>query len=312
MAFSFPVFYELPYSHLIYVGVIGLCVGSFLNVMIARIPKDMSLWTPNSHCPQCQRSLRWCDNIPFLSYVTLKGQCRYCRGRISPRYPLVEIVTSLLSMLIAFHFGVSAEMASALLLTWGLIALAFIDLEHLLLPDAITLPLLWLGLLLSVFHLFTTPENAIIGAITGYLSLWSVYWIFKIVTHKEGMGYGDFKLLAVLGAWLGWQALPFIVLFSSTIAVVVGLSLIILKKQDRNTPIPFGPFLALAGVCALLFGDKTQLFLFIFLDNGIRDSGLGIEDSEYRIKDIGYDHRPNRRHREWKNHRCPDISQFTS
>lgn len=247
-------------SHLFYIGVIGLCVGSFLNVVIARIPNHLSLWIPRSHCLYCKRALRWQDNIPILSYLTLRGQCHYCQTEISLRYPVVEIVTCILSILVGLRFGISSQTAVGLLLTWALIALTFIDLEHLLLPDVITLPLLCLGLFLSLFNVFESSVNAVLGAFLGYFSLWTLYWIFKIITHKEGMGYGDFKLLAMLGAWFGWQMLPFLLLFSSITASLFGGTLILLKKQEKDTPIPFGPFLAIGGWLVLLFGDKIFVF----------------------------------------------------
>lgn len=256
--------YSFPYSYLLYIGMIGLCVGSFLNVVIVRIPKGLSLWFPASHCPQCKHPLRWRDNIPVFSYISLKGHCYSCQQMIPFRYPLVEIVTCVLSLLVGWRFGVSYEMAFALLLTWSLIALTFIDIELLVLPDSITIPMIGIGLILSGVSVFQSVSlvSSILGVLGGYLSLWFIYWGFKKVTGKEGMGFGDFKLLAMLGAWLGWQLLPFVLLFSSFTAAVFGIILILLKRQDRNTAIPFGPFLAAGGFLALLFGNVINLWYF--------------------------------------------------
>ncbi len=270
------------------VGVIGLLVGSFLNVVIYRLPIMMqrdwhqqcteylqldasradteeavfNLSVPLSRCPHCKTAIKAYQNIPVISYLVLKGQCAACKAPISARYPLIEAFTATLSVIVAWHFGYTPAAGFALALTWALIALSFIDLDHSLLPDSINLPLLWLGLLLSVFDVFTETHASIIGAIAGYLVLWSVFWLFKLATGKEGMGYGDFKLLAVFGAWLGWQYLPLIILFSSLVGAVVGIMLIILVKHNRQTPIPFGPYLAAAGWIALLWGkDINQLYL---------------------------------------------------
>lgn len=247
---------------IIYIGILGLCVGSFLNVVIVRVPKEMSLWMPGSHCHHCKHPLRWRDNIPLLSYFVLKGQCHDCQRPISLRYPIVEIITCLLSMSVSLRLGFSLETLFGLLFTWALITLTFIDLEHLLLPNSITLPMLFLGLFLNLFHIFTSSNSAIWGAILGYFILWLVYWMYKIVTRKEGMGCGDFKLLAMLGAWFGWQMLPFLLLFSSITATLFGATLMFLKKFDKNTPIPFGPFLALGGWFTLLFGEIIQYWYF--------------------------------------------------
>jgi leader peptidase (prepilin peptidase) / N-methyltransferase len=262
------------------VFVLGLLVGSFLNVVIHRLPRMLeaewrsqcqellgagapaeparrvSLLWPPSHCPQCERPIRPWENVPVVSYLLLKGRCRGCSAPISGRYPAVELATALLSAIVAWHFGWGWESAFALVLTWSLIALSVIDFDHQILPDNITLPLVWLGLLLSLGGLFTTPQASIIGAAAGYLSLWLVFHAFKLLTGKEGMGYGDFKLLAVFGAWLGWQALPVVILLSSLVGAVVGISLIVLRGRDRNIPIPFGPYLAAAGWLALLWREE--------------------------------------------------------
>lgn len=267
-------------------GVLGLCVGSFLNVVIHRLPKMMeqewqaqcaelqgqpatepperlTLAQPRSRCPNCGHRIGVLENIPLLSYLLiLRGKCSACGIRISPRYPIIEAATGLLSAWTAWHFGPTLLTAGALLLLWALIALSAIDLDTQLLPDAITLPLLWLGLLFNLWGVFTSLESAVIGAMAGYLALWSVFWLFKLATGKEGMGYGDFKLLAALGAWLGWQMLPAIILLSSVVGAVVGIALIALARHGRNIPIPFGPYLAAAGVIALFWGASlTQGYL---------------------------------------------------
>ncbi len=273
-------------SYLAIVGLLGLIIGSFLNVVIARLPRMLhaswaaqcqeyiqqkptnettapyNLMFPRSHCPHCQHTISAIENIPVLSFLCLKGRCRHCKAPISWRYPLIEILTALLSMSVAYQFGISWQTLAALLLTWSLMVLTLIDLQEQLLPDDITFPMLWLGLIVNSQGLFTTLQSALFGAIIGYLFLWSVYWLFKLSTGKEGMGYGDFKLLAMLGAWLGWQAIPVIVLLSSVVGVIVGLSLIGLKRLSREQPIPFGPYLAMAGWLSLMWGDKlTQFYL---------------------------------------------------
>ena len=267
-------------------SLLGLIVGSFLNVVIYRLPRMMmrswrlqchelqgtapddedlkpfNLNTPRSRCPGCNHAISAWENIPVISYLLLRGRCKECGQSNSIRYPLIEALTALLSALVAWHFGFSWQTAAALLLTWALIPLVFIDLEHQLLPDDITLPLLWLGLGLSLFGIFTDPGSAIIGAMAGYLSLWSVYILFKLATGKEGMGYGDFKLLALFGAWLGWQAIPLIIILSSLVGSIVGITLIILRRHQREIPIPFGPYLAAAGWIALMWGDSiTNAYL---------------------------------------------------
>ena len=263
---------------------LGLLVGSFLNVVIYRLPVMMqrewenqcaelsnqpaspqtvfNLSTPRSRCPHCQHAITAVENIPIISYLFLGGKCRGCGTAISARYPVVEAITGILSLLVAWHFGFSWACLGALLLTWSLIALTFIDLDHQLLPDKITLPLVWLGILFNLFGQFTDLTSSVIGAIAGYLVLWSIYHLFRLITGKEGMGYGDFKLLAALGAWMGWQSLPMIVLLSSLVGAVVGISLVLIKNHQRDTPIPFGPYLAAAGWIALIWGDSlNRLYL---------------------------------------------------
>ncbi len=265
-------------------GVIGLLVGSFLNVVIHRLPKMMerdwrcqcaelrgeeipdneplSLAKPRSRCPQCGHPITALENIPVISWIALRGRCSACKTPISPRYPIVEALTGLLSAYAAAHFGYGWAAVGGIVMIWCLIALTFIDFDTQLLPDSITLPLLWTGLLFNLFGTFTDLQSAVIGAIGGYLSLWSVYWGFKLTTGKEGMGYGDFKLLAAIGAWLGWQILPLTILLSSLVGAVVGICLIILAKRGRNVPIPFGPYLAAAGLLALFWGKElTQTYL---------------------------------------------------
>jgi len=268
----------------IFCGVLGLLVGSFLNVVVHRLPKMMdndwrnqcaelhgqetpdsetlSLSSPRSRCPECGHPITALENIPVISWLALRGKCSACRTPISPRYPIVEALTSVLSALAAVHFGFGWPAAGALLLIWGLVALTFIDYDTQLLPDSITLPLLWLGLLFNLFGTYTDLQSAVIGAMAGYLSLWSVYWGFKLITGKEGMGYGDFKLLAALGAWLGWQILPLTILLSSLVGALLGIALIVLAKRGRNVPIPFGPYLATAGLIAFFWGKElTQTYL---------------------------------------------------
>ena len=260
---------------------LGLLVGSFLNVVIYRLPLIMeSRWRrdccellevepesaeapfnlaiPNSHCPHCKTAIKPWHNIPVLSYVALGGKCSNCAVRISPRYPLLELVTGLMTLALAWHFDVSLALLGALAFTWSLIALTMIDMDHQLLPDDITLPLLWLGLLFNLSATYVSLPDAVIGAMMGYLSLWSLYWIFKLITGKEGMGYGDFKLLAALGAWMGWQALPMIILLSSVVGAVCGIALMVIKRRGKDIPIPFGPYLAMAGWLVLLWGDTLM------------------------------------------------------
>jgi leader peptidase (prepilin peptidase)/N-methyltransferase len=262
----------------------SLLVGSFLNVVIHRLPKMMevewqaqcaelrgetlpeaapyNLAVPRSACPQCGHQITALENIPLLSWLWLRGRCSSCRTPISARYPLVELLTALLSAAAAWKWGVSVPTVGALLLIWTLITLAFIDLDTTLLPDNLTLPLLWLGLLFNLGGHFASLPDAVIGAMVGYLVLWSVYWLFKLVTGKEGMGFGDFKLLAAIGAWLGWQMLPVTLLLSSVVGAAIGIAMIVLVKHDRRVPIPFGPYLAGGGLVALFFGaDLMQAYL---------------------------------------------------
>ena len=261
-----------------FAGMLGLVVGSFLNVVILRLPERMAAgWRQEarevlelepdpaplppgivrepSHCPQCKHPLSVRDNIPLLSWLLLGGRCRYCRAKISIQYPLVELVSGVLSAVIMWKFGPSWAALAGLVLTWTLIALSGIDLRTQLLPDQLTLPLLWLGLLLALLPMFVSAPSAIIGAAIGYLSLWSVYWLFKLLTGKEGMGYGDFKLLAAMGAWMGPVSLLPVILLSSLIGALVGGSLIALRKHDRQLPMPFGPFIAAAGWLWFVAGE---------------------------------------------------------
>ncbi|HKQ25334.1 MAG TPA: A24 family peptidase [Burkholderiales bacterium] len=277
---------------------VGLVVGSFLNVVVHRLPKMLerewdaqavelleqkgfadaaaklsspgpamryNLVTPSSTCPHCGHRIRAWENIPILSYLFLRARCSACRAPISIRYPIVEALSGILSGYIGWRYGLTLATVGALFLTWSLIALTVIDIDTQLLPDDITLPLIWLGLLINLDGTFVPLRAAIIGAVAGYLSLWTVYWLFKLATGKEGMGYGDFKLLAVIGAWLGWKMLPAVILLSSLVGAVVGISLIAFARHGRNTPIPFGPYIAAAGLIALFWGDtinRTYLQLF--------------------------------------------------
>lgn len=268
-------------------AVLGLLVGSFLNVLVHRLPLMMErrwqdearealalpaqssdgrfdLFLPPSHCPACRQRIRPWENIPLLSYAWLRGRCSGCKIRISPRYPLVELASAGLALFAAWHFGVGASALAFMLLGWGLLSLSLIDIDHHLLPDALVLPLLWLGLIVNAFGLFVTLDQALWGAVAGYLSLWSVYWLFRLITGKEGMGYGDFKLLAMLGAWGGWQILPFILLFASLFGAVLGLILLKASGKQASTPIPFGPYLALAGWIALLWGGQIPTSFLSF------------------------------------------------
>src|SRR3990172_1765679 len=272
------------YVFLLFVSLLGLIVGSFLNVVIHRLPimlertwrrqcdelagkspavdESYNLLVPRSQCPACGHAISAGENIPLISFALLQGKCRGCGKRISWRYPAVELATGLLSAGIAWHFGFGLATAGALMLTWTLIALSVIDYDHQLLPDNITLPLMWLGLLFNLSGVYVSIGSAVIGAMAGYLSLWTVYQLFKLVTGREGMGFGDFKLLAAFGAWLGWQQLPLIILLSSFVGAIVGLGGILLLGRGRSVPIPFGPFLCLAGWVALLWGDAiTRSYL---------------------------------------------------
>ena len=268
-------------------GLMGLMVGSFLNVVIHRLPKMMerewqlqcaelsgtpsqpqapyNLFIPRSACPKCGHKIGALENIPILSYLVLRGKCKACHTPISARYPAVEALSGALSVFAALHFGFGAAGLGALALVWTLLALTFIDLDTQLLPDSLTLPLLWLGLLLNLFGTYASLKSAVIGAVAGYLSLWSVYWLFKLLTKKEGMGYGDFKLLAALGAWMGWQMLPLIILLSSLVGAVIGIVMILAARHGRNHPIPFGPYLAGGGLIALFWGQAiTHSYLHLF------------------------------------------------
>ncbi len=265
-------------------GLLGLMVGSFLNVVIHRLPimmerdwagqcaelrneapptfEPLSLARPRSRCPHCGHAIGALENIPLLSWLILRGHCSGCKAPISPRYPLIEAITGLLFAYAAWRFGFTAAGLGALAFMAALVALTGIDFDTQLLPDDITLPLLWLGLALNAFGVYTDLKSAVIGAMAGYLSLWGVYWLFKLATGKEGMGYGDFKLLAALGAWLGWQMLPVVILLSSFVGAVVGIALMVVARRGRNVPIPFGPYLAAAGVIALFWGKPlTRAYL---------------------------------------------------
>ncbi|NVZ09591.1 prepilin peptidase [Allochromatium humboldtianum] len=285
---STPAWLELLQTNpwLLYTSAVllGLILGSFLNVVILRLPRMMeagwrrdcaellspdgtapetdepplSLSKPASTCPSCGHRIRVHENIPVLSYLWLRGRCSECKTRISLRYPLVEAFTALLTLIVVVQFGPTWQAAAALLLTWSLIALAVIDLDTQLLPDSITLPFLWLGLFLSLFGLFTDSQSAIIGAVAGYLSLWVVFQLFRLATGKEGMGYGDFKLLALLGAWLGWSALPQIILLSALVGALVGVGLILSGRHESGKPLPFGPYLAAAGWISLIWGETIN------------------------------------------------------
>lgn len=276
----------MPHLFVAIAAMLGLLVGSFLNVVIHRLPRMMenewraqcgelassaaqtlapvaekqiyNLVVPRSACPNCGRQITAVENIPIVSYLALRGQCRGCKRKINPRYPIVEGITALLSGLIAWHFGFGLAGVSALIFIWAMIALTFIDADTQLLPDSITLPLLWLGLIVNINGAFTDLRSAALGAAFGYLALWSVYWMFKLVTKKEGMGHGDFKLLAAIGAWLGWQVLPLVILLSSVVGAVVGIILILLARLGRNIPLPFGPYLAMAGFIALMWGQPIM------------------------------------------------------
>jgi len=290
MTALFQLLQSSPLAFTIMCGVLGLMVGSFLNVVIHRLPKMMELgWqqqcaqlrgetshpdgdaaphppynlvVPRSACPHCNHAISAWENIPIVSYLLLRGKCRGCGAAISPRYPIVEAISGVLCAYAAWHFGFGLAAVGALLLIWALLALTAIDFDTQLLPDDITLPLLWAGLLFNLFGIFTNLPSAVLGAVAGYLALWSVYWLFKLATGKEGMGYGDFKLLAALGAWLGWQMLPLVILLSSLVGAVVGIALIVVLKHGRNIPIPFGPYLAGGGLIALLWGQTlTQSYL---------------------------------------------------
>ena len=279
------------------IGLVSLCIGSFLNVVIYRLPLMMqrewqgecrllleselnsnkkntneplnsdlnstfNLVKPNSTCPKCKTAIKAWQNIPVISWLFLKGKCASCSNPISARYPIVEAITALLSLVVAYCLGATEQALLYIAITWALVALTFIDIDHMLLPDQITLPLVWLALIAAVLGYTVTPTDAIIGAACGYLSLWSVFWLFKLLTGKEGMGYGDFKLLAVFGALLGWQSLLTIILLSSVVGAIIGIALLTVQGKDKATPIPFGPYLAIAGWITMLWGEQLQTSYF--------------------------------------------------
>ena len=271
------------------IGLVSLCVGSFLNVVIYRLPlmiqrewqgecrllleselksnkadtnEPFNLVKPNSTCPKCKTAIKAWQNIPVVSWLFLKGKCASCSNPISARYPIVEAITALLSLVVAYSLGATEQALLYIAITWALVALTFIDIDHMLLPDQITLPLVWLALIAAVLGYTVTPTDAIIGAACGYLSLWSVFWLFKLLTGKEGMGYGDFKLLAVFGALLGWQSLLTIILLSSVVGAIIGIALLTIQGKDKATPIPFGPYLAIAGWITMLWGEQLQASYF--------------------------------------------------
>lgn len=276
-----------PLAFVLSALILGLLVGSFLNVLIYRLPimmerdwqaqsremlklpaepesETFNLILPHSRCPHCAHQIRPWENLPVLSYLFLGGKCSSCKAPISKRYPLVELTCGLLSGYIAWHFGFGWPAAAMLVLSWGLLAMSLIDADHQLLPDDLVLPLSWMGLIVNSFGLFTNLGDALWGAVAGYLVLWSVYWLFKLITGKEGMGHGDFKLLAMLGAWGGWQILPLTILLSSLVGAILGLIMLRLRNVETSTPIPFGPYLAIAGWIALLWGGQITDFYLQF------------------------------------------------
>lgn len=281
------LFTQVPFLFIGLSFFLALLIGSFLNVVIYRLPIMMErewraqceeiaqtpaqdlptgrfdLIAPRSRCPSCDQQITAMQNIPVISYLLLGGKCANCDAPISRRYPTIELLTAVMTAVVAWRFGFGWEAAAAVLMTWALIAISVIDIDHQIIPDSISLPLIWAGLTLSLFRdsvpaeiLFIDPATAIAGGLAGYLSLWSIYHLFRLVTGKEGMGYGDFKLLAALGAWLGWQMLPLIILLSAAVGAVVGISLIVFSRHDRSVPIPFGPYLAAAGWIAMLYGPQ--------------------------------------------------------
>jgi leader peptidase (prepilin peptidase)/N-methyltransferase len=273
--------------------IFSLMIGSFLNVVIFRLPKMLeqgwkkecrefladelakpksqseeeliTLSTPSSSCPSCQHKIRFYENIPVISWLVLRGKCSQCRSKISLRYPLVELTTAILSVVIAAHFGVTLTTLFLLILTWGLVCLTLIDFDHMLLPDQITLPLLWLGLLVNLNGAIVPLNDSVIGAVAGYMSLFSIFWLFKLITGKEGMGHGDFKLVAVFGAWIGWQLLPLLILMASAVGAVIGISMMMFKNHQREQAIPFGPYLAIAGWITLLWGNGIWAWYLSYL-----------------------------------------------
>jgi leader peptidase (prepilin peptidase)/N-methyltransferase len=287
---DFSILLDTPWLLYTMVAFVSLCIGSFLNVVIFRLPammqqewrcqceellevpgakrepaKVLSLSKPASTCPHCGHGIRAWQNVPVISYLVLKGKCANCSEPISARYPIIELATAVFSVLTVYLLGPTPAALWALLLVWALVALTMIDFDTQLLPDSITLPLLWLGLMVNYFGQLVPFDEAFWGAIVGYLALWSVYWLFKLVTGKEGMGYGDFKLLAALGAWLGWTLLPAVILLSSVVGAAVGIALMVFKQQGREVPMPFGPYLATAGLLCLWFGDEIVSVWFRFL-----------------------------------------------
>jgi len=280
----FTYFEQHPTLFLTYTGILGLLVGSFLNVVILRLPimlerqwqhdcksllgeeatdeshPPFNLIQPRSHCPKCKHQISAWENIPVFSFLFLRGRCSSCGTRIPLRYPLTETLTACLSLIVAWHFGPGWQALAALVLTWVFIVLSIIDIDHQILPDSITLPVLWLGLFLSLFGIYTDSHSAIVGGLIGYLSLWSIFHIFRLLTGKEGMGYGDFKLLALIGAWLGWQHLLTVILLSSLVGAIIGIGMILLRGHDRSIPIPFGPYLAIAGWITLITQDELVQF----------------------------------------------------
>jgi leader peptidase (prepilin peptidase)/N-methyltransferase len=291
------LFTQAPMVFIAVAFAFALMIGSFLNVVIYRLPLMMqrdwreqcdelskepapdlpdgkfNLVVPRSRCPSCGAAIKAWQNIPVLSYLLLGAQCANCQKSISVRYPLVETLTAILAAICAWHFGFGWEALMAIGLSFALVAISLIDADHQIIPDSIVIPLMWVGLIMSLFHplagadtLFIAPQDAIVGAVAGYLSLWSVYQLFKLVTGKEGMGYGDFKLLAALGAWLGWQALPTIILMSAVVGAIIGIALIVFRGRDRQIPIPFGPYLAAAGWITMLSGEAIKnAYLDMFL-----------------------------------------------
>jgi leader peptidase (prepilin peptidase)/N-methyltransferase len=283
-------FQQSPIAFQFFVVIFSLIIGSFLNVVIYRLPKmmhnnwylecrefltdevnsipakkitELTLSKPDSTCPNCQHEIRYYENIPIISWLFLKGKCSQCKNNISIRYPLVEAATALLSLVIATYYGVSFETLLLLILTWGLVCLTLIDFDHMLLPDQIVMPLLWLGLLVNIAGTFVPLSDAVIGAAVGYMSLFSVFWLFKLFTGKEGMGNGDFKLFALFGAWIGWQLLPILILMASVVGAIIGISLMLFKNHTREQAIPFGPYLAIAGWITVLWGDGIWTWYII-------------------------------------------------
>ncbi len=273
------VLQKSPPALMFAVGVLGLCVGSLLNVVIHRLPKMMeaqwreecaaldggevppaetyNLFTPRSACPQCKAPITALQNVPVVSWLVLRGKCANCRTSISARYPLVELMGGALAILVTWRLGYSVALVFGLVYVWVMLALTFIDLDTQLLPDDLTLPLLWIGLIANAFGVFTDLRSAVLGAAGGYMILWSVYWAFRLIAKKEGMGFGDFKLLAAIGAWTGWQVLPVAIIVSAGLGAVIGSLVLWLSKKGADTRIPFGPYLALGGIVALLWGREA-------------------------------------------------------